>query len=194
MLNDIIHVNHASRSATLRIERMSMAGQWATTLGLGAVAALVVASAFLLSFEPARFDRAVASVLMPDSTQTRISPGLRGAVFLTLLPAFALAVFWLLRARRLFILFRRGEILTDETARLLVQIGWALVALLPVSIIIRTVGGLLATLHAGEANRQLAIGFGSEQLMALILGLLLIAVGRILREAARISDDYRLII
>jgi len=194
MANITISANNENRSSVLRIERLSAAGQWVTTLGLGVVAALVLTGGYLLAFEPAQFDRAVASVLVPDKVQVRFSAGLRGAVFLILLPVIALAVFWLLRARRLFIVFRRGEILTEETALLFVQIGWALVALMPVSIVIRTLGGLLATLNAGVGNRQLAIGLGSEQLMALVLGLLLVVVGRILKEATRISDDHRLII
>jgi len=194
MANITISANNENRSSMLRIERLSAAGQWVTTLGLGVAAALVLAGGYLLVFEPAQFDRAVASVLVPDNVQVRFSAGLRGAAFLILLPVIALAVFWLLRARRLFIVFRRGEILTEETALLFVQIGWALVALMPVSIVIRTLGGLLATLNAGIGNQHLAIGLGSEQLMALILGLLLVVVGRILEEATRISDDHRLII
>ncbi len=194
MANITISANNENRSSVLRIERLSAAGQWVTTLGLGVVTALVLTGGYLLVFEPAQFDRAAASVLVPDNVQARFSAGLRGAVFLILLPVIALAVFWLLRARRLFIVFRRGEILTEETALLFVQIGRALVALMPVSIVIRTLGGLLATLNAGVGNRQLAIGLGSEQLMALVLGLLLVVVGRILKEATRISDDHRLII
>lgn len=117
--------------------------------------------------------------------------------FINVLVFFAL--YW---ARELFRGYRRGEIFTDASALRLARIGWMIALLAPVGFISNYV--LLKTLVVAAAPGDAALSFGAPDLaliayisfseldaFAIVIGLLIVLVGRILSEATKISDENR---
>jgi hypothetical protein len=67
---------------------------------------------------------------------------------------------------------------------------WAL-ASAAAGVVTPTLIGLIATADAAEGQRQLVIRFGSGEITGLIVALLLLAFGRVMREAMRVARENR---
>jgi hypothetical protein len=75
------------------------------------------------------------------------------------------------------------------TALRLRRIGWLIVALSPASILANTLGAaLLACWKTGD-ELEISIGIDSTDIYAIVIGLLLAVVSRIMLEAIRIYDE-----
>ncbi|MFN3302980.1 MAG: DUF2975 domain-containing protein [Roseateles sp.] len=111
-----------------------------------------------------------------------------GALLATLLPAgvsvFALAQMW-----ALFGCFARGELLARAPAAHLRRLGLALCLLAAAQPLGRTLAILALTLGNPEGERQLWFGLSSDHYLALLFGLLLLALAQVLYEAARVADE-----
>jgi Protein of unknown function (DUF2975) len=93
--------------------------------------------------------------------------------------------------RRLFGRYRQGEILSDACADDILRIGQALFAAAAMTVILPTLHILILSWGAGEGQRLLAIGLDGSTLGFLMSGGLLIVIGWIMREAARVAEDAK---
>ncbi len=180
----------ATNARLARIRRVSriMAGiTLVPVIGLLVVPILAVALAFL---DPATLDARLVEALAA-SQQAALTPATRLAALALAAIPLCLALLGFLAVQRLFHGFAVGEILTPESGRRLRRIGFIVTALGPVTIVIRSVASVVVSLPNPPGERVLAVGFGSNDVTAIIAGMLLIVLGWTLEEAARVADENR---
>ncbi len=106
--------------------------------------------------------------------------------------ALGLATLWV--TRRLFLGYARGDIFTLAAARRLTAIGGLLLASMGAGVVARTLATLALTWENPPGQRQLAVSLSSHDFALAVLALLLMVVGWILGEAARLAEENRLFV
>ncbi|MBB99601.1 MAG: hypothetical protein CML67_08710 [Rhodobacteraceae bacterium] len=180
----------ASRGRLARIQRVSRIMAAITlvpVVGLLVVPILAVALAFL---DPATLDARLVEALAA-SQQAALTPATRLAALALAAIPLCLALLGFVVVQRLFHGFATGDILTPESGRRLRRIGIIVTALGPVAIVIRSIASVVVSLPNPPGERVLAVGFGSNDVTAIIAGMLLIVLGWTLEEAARVADENR---
>lgn len=180
----------ASRGRLARIQRVSRIMAAITlvpVVGLLVVPILAVALAFL---DPATLDAHLVEALAA-SQQAALTPATRLAALALAAIPLCLALLGFVVVQRLFRGFATGDILTPESGRRLRRIGIIVTALGPVAIVIRSIASVVVSLPNPPGERVLAVGFGSNDVTAIIAGMLLIVLGWTLEEAARVADENR---
>lgn len=170
---------------TDRITRLSGWLYWAST-GLACGLPAVVLAAILRDwFDPAGMLVRFAQV--PPSTPVSAFQGalVAGLAVLSVYPMVAA----FLAMRRLFGRYRAGEILTDACAADILRIGQALFAVAAMTVILPTLQILVLSWNAPPGGRILSIGIEGSTLGFLLSGAMLITIGWVMREAARIAED-----
>ncbi len=105
-----------------------------------------------------------------------------------------LSIWGLWNALRLFRGYREGAVFTHTAGRRLKHMGIAL-ALLPLAQILVTAGtSVLLTMQNQVGQRLLSVSLTETHLIVGIAGGMLIVIGWVLAEAARLADDNRQII
>ncbi|GAB4192808.1 MAG: hypothetical protein Tsb002_22790 [Wenzhouxiangellaceae bacterium] len=96
---------------------------------------------------------------------------------------------WLMlwQAWRLFDLYRQQQYFAASCGGHLQTLGWLLLLAVPVRVVIHA--AIVQILRYPEGS--LAIQFGSSEMVLLIAGLLLAALGRVMGLAGRIHDEWR---
>jgi hypothetical protein len=101
----------------------------------------------------------------------------------------------LFAAAGLFRRFADGLAFSPETGRLLRRVGFALLAYLLLGSPVNTLLVLAATWHGpGEHVLTIGMGLSSEGVLMGLMAGLMIALGHVLHEAARLADDHRQIV
>lgn len=103
--------------------------------------------------------------------------------------ALAAAALW--QAAQFFGLYEADDLFPPAAALALRRLGKLLVATAVASIIVRTLAGLVFSLHLPAGQKQLVIAFSSSDVFLLIFGGLMLMIGHILAEAARIAAENR---
>ena len=116
---------------------------------------------------------------------TAIAAGLVGALPL------AAAIYALVQMRALFGLYRDGEILTAASAARIQRIGQGLFAIALLGPVTHTIQALILTWNNPPGQRALVIGLESSLLGFLLAGALMILIGRVMVEAARMAEENR---
>jgi hypothetical protein len=107
-----------------------------------------------------------------------------------LLPAAVL--FWALDLlRRLFRLYKSGEVLTENAAILIRQTGKAMLLLALLKIVVHPVQTLLLTWQSPPGSRMVSIAIGQAEIGFLLLAGLLTVIGWAMTEAARVAEENR---
>jgi hypothetical protein len=106
----------------------------------------------------------------------------------SLLPV-AVSVFSLWQMWALFGCFARGELLARAPAQHLRRLGFGLVTLAFFQPLGHTLSILALTWGNPKGERQLWFGLSSDNYLALLFGLLLLALAQVLTEAARVVDE-----
>lgn len=102
----------------------------------------------------------------------------------TLLTLFALLCLW-----RLFGAYLRGEVFTDGATRHLRRLGQSVTTMALVMPLTFTVTILALTLGNPPGQRILSVHLASEHYIMLLLGLVLIAMAMVMREAQRMAQE-----
>lgn len=169
-----------------RIRRVSLAMAWLVSLGGVGLLGLFV----WFWTDPVLLADAVdafTGVTLPQPATPLAYWGSFAAAALPLVPG--LAALWV--ARRLFLGYAQGEIFSARSARRLGSIGCLLLIAVVGGILSRTLAVLALTWENPPGERQLAITLGSQDFGLAVLALLLMVVGWILGEAARLADENR---
>lgn len=114
-----------------------------------------------------------------------------GICYVLALVPLALYLAGLLAMRRLMALFEKGFVFTERAAFEITRIGWYVALIAPVSIGCMTLGSVLLTWGNGPGQRALNFQLGVGDILALSYGGLLIIIGVVMQEAAKISDEHR---
>jgi len=103
---------------------------------------------------------------------------------LALLTLFALLCLW-----RLFGAYLRGQVFTDAATRHLRRLGQSVTAMALVMPLTDTATILALTLGNPPGQRMLSVNLGSQHYIVLLLGLVLIAMAMVMREAQRMAQE-----
>ncbi len=171
------------RAARLaRVERLGRTAGW---IAIGGIVATVGYAAYLAWDRDAFVAYALGG--LRDAATIAVAPGsIMPAYLLSLIPIglFAYAL-WL--ARGLFALFARGRVIDAAVPAVLRRMGLVAIAAPISAFLARTIGILILTKADGGAH--LAFGIGSDQIAALVVGLLLLAFAEIVRETLRLDEE-----
>jgi hypothetical protein len=110
--------------------------------------------------------------------------GLAASLLPTSVSLFALWQMW-----SLFGCFAQGELLARRPAQHLRRLGLGLCALAAAQPLGHTLAILALTWGNPVGQRQLWFGLSSDHYLALLFGLLLLALAQVLHEAARVADE-----
>jgi hypothetical protein len=122
-----------------------------------------------------------------------LSTTARQTILLMMLPGTLCNALALWAGYQLFGSYRDGEIFTQTAGHRMARVGWYILASAPLGLAIKA---LLAKLlysqtQADGASINLSPTVADLDVSAIAFGLLAIIVGRVLREAARLSDENR---
>lgn len=95
---------------------------------------------------------------------------------------------------RLFASFASGAVFVPETGARLRRLGIVLLLFAAISPFFRGIIGVIVTIGNEEGKRILALSISSQDIIVALVAALLIALGHIMAEAARIADDNRQIV
>jgi hypothetical protein len=99
---------------------------------------------------------------------------------------------WLVHA--LFERLAKGLVFEPETGRLLRRIGMTLLVYAGLTPIFNTAMPLLVTLENAPGESLLRIGFSTQDMTLAIVGALVLVIGSVMAEAARMADENRQIV
>ncbi|MGC1496414.1 MAG: DUF2975 domain-containing protein [Sulfitobacter sp.] len=105
-----------------------------------------------------------------------------------------IALFMLVQIRSLFLGIRRRGIFTDQTARRLRQIGWLLFAIGPINVIVNMGASMLLGFWRDPTALHGSISLDDGDFYAMVIGLVIVAVGHIMVDANRIETENRAIV
>jgi hypothetical protein len=159
-----------------------------------AAAILLLATNAVFWLVPAIADPLLAK-LAANSAVT-ITPATRIIVFLITTARTAILAAGLMAVATLFRGFARGDVFVPQTGRLLRRFGIALIAYTLLSSPVNTALIAAATWQNPPGERVFSIGFGfsTEGLLFLLTAGLVVALGHVMAEAARIADEHRQIV
>jgi hypothetical protein len=135
-----------------------------------------------------------AAALLPPETPYEMSSGTIAAGFVLFHLVVGLFLYALWQANKLFARFAQGEILVKETGRRLFRIGAAFSLVLPAQIIASGFTSLLLSWGNRADAKVFAMTADPAHAMLSMAGLLILTIGWVMAEAARIADDHAQII
>jgi amino acid transporter len=89
----------------------------------------------------------------------------------------------------LFTRYRRGEILSDACATHILRVGQALIVLAALKVLVHTGQILILTAANPPGQRQLVVAISDDTLWLMLAGALFVAIGWVMREAARVAEE-----
>jgi hypothetical protein len=172
-------------------ERLRLIARTAEALALGGMVTVVGYAVFLL-VEPEAMLRALSREVVDDI----VDPGglaVGIAWFLSLVPAimFVTAMWWV---RDLFRLLRRAPLFHPDAPPLMRRIGLLALAGTVAGILTHTLVAAVLTVANPPGHQHLVISLSSSDVIALIVGLLLLAFAQVMREGQRLDEDSRSIV
>lgn len=90
---------------------------------------------------------------------------------------------------RLFGHYAAGRVFDLASVRHLQWLGWGLLALAAARPLSHTLAVLVLSWHNPPGQRQLLVGISSDHYALLMLGLVLVAMARIMRESVRVAQE-----
>ena len=151
-------------------------------VGLGALAVLFAVSALPELWATNYLDGEAATALRPWQKL-----GLWVVAAVAIAPMIAMFAIM----ARLFTGFAQGHVFTGESATSIRQIGGLLIVGAVLGVCVGAIRSILVTITNPEGQRSLAISFGSEEIILIVLGGLLLVIGQAMAEAARIDAENR---
>lgn len=176
------------KQAQERIAKISKIAEIVCLIGFFIMVVSMIYTAYLYLIDTAIFDKAIKddiaipSIIINDINRTLTY------LLITLPDLIALFIFY--QAWKLFREYKKGYILTVLAAQKLKSIGWAVFSLGPLAMLIDTSIVYILTITGKANSAAISISIEDTHIYAVILGLLLVTLGRILHEAAIISDEH----
>ena len=159
---------------------------------LGAIGVLGAGIAFVAM--PDWFDSLIPQAFPELAPGYVVTPVKRAGMLALMAVPFAAVLFGLWHVRLLFGAYERGEVFTETAARHIRLVGLAMAANAIAAVIVHSLGSILLTYDSAPGTRQLSIALGSDTYLLLLTGGLLVVIGWIMGEAARLADENRQIV
>lgn len=165
-----------------------------SSLGARGVAGALFAASVGVWFVPGLASEALAQAAPFHDGPSALTPvALAICAALTMLyMGLICAALWI--AARLFDRIGRGEVFSPQTGADLRLIGTAVAAFAAGATLYRALIVLAATAGNPAGQRMLSVSFESQQAILFVFGLLILVLGHVMSEAARLADDHRQIV
>ena len=157
--------------------------------------ALFAATAIVLTVDnPAAFQNVMHQLLHIERAGIPSAPG--SWILVAMLGALPLAIlfFALWQGAALFGDFSKGAVFTTQVSCRLRRMGMALAMLTPAQIVVLALATVILTLSNPPGQRQLSIGISSDQVILLLVGVLLLVIGWVMGEVARMAEEHSQIV
>jgi Protein of unknown function (DUF2975) len=167
--------------------------RWAS-LGARSVAFVLFASSVAIWMTPGFVDIALNQAVPFHDGPTTLTFGVQ--MFCAVITALFMGLIcWALwTAANLFDRIGRGEVFTLQTGTDLRLIGVCIAAFAAGTTLYRTLIILAVTAGNPSGQRMLSVSFESQQAVLFVFGLLILVLGHVMAEAARLADDNRQIV
>lgn len=156
-----------------------------------ALAPITLASVWL---SPSWVEAHVVPHLGLHGVPAALDGGTRALAFAVSMIPMAVLLTLLHQAYGLFDAFRLGNLFPAHAPIRLRRIGWCILALAVLRPITSTMVGLILTSANSPGQRILALSFSIDDIMIAAIGGLVLAIGHVMTEAARVADDNRQIV
>ncbi len=133
---------------------------------------------------------AAVAARYPFQPVTPVRGAVLAAGLVGLLP-LAATLYALIHMRGLFGLYRAGEILTPASAERIRDIGLGLFVLAVLGPVTNMIQMLILTWNNPPGQRALVLGISGATLGFVLAGALMILIGRVMSEAARMAEENR---
>jgi Protein of unknown function (DUF2975) len=179
--------------SSVRIRRLAWWGQVMCAISLAVPIAVVLLS--LLS-ESWRAYFMFKGLQVDGKAPIPMSPDTQRLVILASLPAILCQTFAMWSGWKLFSGYRRGEVFTQGAAKCMTRIGWALLAIAPLGLWTTFIVGKILSEPAQTGGAAVSVPFSAADIdfTAIAFGLMAILIGRVLGEAAKLSEENRLFV
>lgn len=186
--------DNSKSNAYARIKKTSTYAGLFCTLGIILACIAFAYFLFLLLADVGEFDQIIRDNLVARNTPITLNSASRYGVFVIGLLPLLIALYIFSNAKNLFQEYKNGSVFTRYATEKISKIGWAVTLMAPVSIVSRTINILVLTIGNNAGEKQLSLQFSSTDIYAVIIGLLLITLGKIMFEATLISDENQAIV
>lgn len=181
-----------SHDRQTKIAATARAVVWFSTLAFCLALLFAVYFIFLSISDPQQLGQKLAGELELDIDSLDLTTASALLASLIWLTTDVMAVAMIVLIRQLFAGIRRGTgIFTQKTAVRLRRVGWVLVLLVPVSAIVDGIARALLRYWADPTGITFGVGFKDGDLFAIILGLMLVALGHIMVDAAHLAEENK---
>ncbi|WP_432463300.1 MULTISPECIES: DUF2975 domain-containing protein [unclassified Agarivorans] len=109
--------------------------------------------------------------------------------FLVCLLPISVLLYGVIHLRKLFTLYQHGIIFSYENVTCFKRMGFALLAWTAVGIVSNTLLGLVLTFQNPVGERLVTIGFGSSDMINLIIGSVVLLISWVLKEAVEMKYE-----
>jgi hypothetical protein len=175
----------ASPPALKEIRRVARA---ARVLALCAAAVLAVFP-FVVSLDGQLLSQAMRSMPALREHTLDLTPARRVAVFLAMLPSVGVGLLVVGQLWTLFGGYARGQIFSLAAALRLRRLGLAVMSLFVARPLTTALLSAVVTSNAPPGQRHVVLSLGSDDYFCLLMGVVLLAIARVMREAARLAQE-----
>jgi hypothetical protein len=173
-----------------RLERLSAFMCWVVAAG-GAFAGLALIWIWL---SPTIIETVVVPRLGLAGVPVTLDAATRAVCFAVTSVSAAVLGWLLYQAYALFDAYRRGHVFTDDAPARLRRIGVSMLVLAALRPVTVALLGVILTWPNPPGQRILTLGVGLDDIMLATFGGLILAIGHVMAEAKRLSDDNRAIV
>ncbi len=166
-----------------RLRRLAGIMRW-VSLALAAFGPVVLIGVWM------RFEVFAPSVMPGLGVGTFSGLDRIGGYAISMLPA-AIGVWGFLNLAALFGRFAAGDLFDAGNALRLRRFAISLLAVVPAKVVAHALLSVWLTRAMPPGSRQLQISFSSDDVVLFAIGLLMVALATVLREAAEIADENR---
>ena len=182
-------MSHLSVKAPGKIASLALYAQVAAGAGLALFAGIFAWLFYVVIFDAPLADWFLLDQIGHDKNGLRLSAMQRTGItgLFVLHELFGIGA--LIAACNLFSGYRKGAIFTAVSAKRLALVGWAVVALAPVSTLAETLAEAWLARIISPAATKIDISLSENDVYAIVFGLLIVVVGHIMHEAVKLSDE-----
>ncbi len=172
---------------------VSHLAKWAqitSLLGIFILSTTIIFWLYLLIFQTSAFDLLMQQAVIGDVPVT-LTQVIRGIAFVFLVFPLLLCIYLLYNSFNLFQRYKQGDVLTVKSCKTLSKIGWITVLLAPIYTFNETMFSLVVTMFNKPNQRILAVQVDETDILAILIGLLLVIVSHIMRHAVSIAEENK---
>ena len=188
---NVNQADHANSEIKLRIQFLSRVARWCAWIGLAIIAFIAVYLVYVVFFNSAGLAEMLSQQYLPAGFFAGLPLVAKLIVYVAMLCQALPALIGFYNANILFSEFNDGVVFTEDAAKRIGLIGWVIVVIPLWTIIVDlAIAGVLAMFKT-VGKVSMSVSFEESDMMAIVFGLLFVILGRIMGEAAKISDENR---